>query len=113
VPQRRQKRAVAESDSPQFEHGCTPDVAGTSPAAGGERTSWVDAAHRASLDARLRFARRAMLGDSSIPGWAGHCGSAFAAWGGTVAGVAGATGDKGRWPLAGAGCSGAKIRQVG
>src|SRR6185369_11281735 len=67
VPQRRQKRAVADRDRPQLEHGWTPEtVAVTAAFAGRARTSWAEAAHSASLeDPRARLARRAIAGDSS------------------------------------------------
>src|SRR3954449_13540370 len=91
VPQRRQNRAVAESDKPQFEQGWIPGGAGVTVGPverGGPATSRADAAQMASLDARARSARRAMLGDSMNSGRAGHCGSRDA-WTGTWSGPAG------------------------
>ena len=90
MPQRRQKRAVADSESPQFEQGCTPETGAAGPVAWGDSTSCAEAAHSASLDAFERLARRAMLGDSCQSGWVGHWGSDEAcAAGGGVTGAAG------------------------
>ena len=75
VPQRRQNRALADSERPQFEHGWTPAIGADAPATGGATTCWAEAAHSASLGLPDRLARRAMLGESSVPGRTGHCGS--------------------------------------
>lgn len=83
---------MADSDSPQFEQGWTLDVgAALGTPAGRDRTSWVEAAHRASLPDRLpRLARRAIAGDSVASGRAGHWGSPEALTG-VWPGVAGGT----------------------
>jgi hypothetical protein len=96
VPQRRQKRAVADSDRPQLEHGWTPDV-GAGALIGVARTSCADAAQRPSLDERpARFVKSAIEGDSIASGRTGHCGAADAAGGcGATGGWTGVTGDVG------------------
>ena len=108
VPQRRQNRAFAESDSPQLTHGCTPvAAAGVAP-----ETARVDSAHRASTPpvgaaGRPRKGRPAA---GRLPRYsgrgAGHCGSAEAA-AGSAGGSAG-----GSRVMSGVE-SGATIRHVG
>ena len=93
VPQRRQNRAVAESDSPQLMHGWMPLAAG--PAARWRRVDELpvrrgperfDAALRRGRAAEEREAGRrpAAPGHS---GWAGHCGSARPAGRGRLPGA--------------------------
>jgi hypothetical protein len=84
------------------------------PVAGRARTCCADAAQSASLDERELFARSAMLGESSISGRPGHCGSTLATGGGTdAAGGAGSSTGVGGWSVVGVAWSGAKIRHVG
>ena len=75
VPQRRQKRAVADSDRPQLEQGWTP--AGAAVRWRPERGPPVPTRPRGprSSEPLARLAKRAMAGDSTS-GRAGHCGSA-------------------------------------
>ena len=113
VPQRRQNRAVAESDSPQLRHGWTP------PWAGAPR----DQRHRYDLAIRLgpeRFEAAGRLavtdGSPAVVRWDGHSGCAGHC--GSVGGIGGDGRGRGRWRCQrrdgrGRSISGATICQVG
>ncbi len=72
LPQRRQNRAVAESDRPQLTHSWTPL---TGPRVAGAPTSWLEAAHNASTPP-VGTACRPKNGRPREGFGSGHCGSA-------------------------------------
>ncbi len=99
MPQRRQKRAVAESDSPQLTQGWTPPAAFAGSAAV-EATSRADSAQSASIPpvgwaGRPRNGRPAAGRCDGHSGWAGHCGAALAAIGSAGAAGSGVSGSAG------------------